>query len=76
MKLGRLHIQGPSAWPDHLLNYELGSLIVGLVLEVRGWAIGFELQGWGGPNPWLAIYLGWWAFEAYLDVDGSWGDDG
>lgn len=71
MKLGRLHLNGPG-YPDHVLSYETGNLLVGAVVQVRGYALGVELQGRHG-NPWLNVYLGAWAF--YLDVDGSFEDE-
>ncbi len=73
MKPGRLHLAGPDAWPDHVLDYTLGNLIIGLVFQVRGFAIGVELQRtrWA---VWMSVYLGFWAFELYLDVDRSWED--
>jgi hypothetical protein len=73
VKLGRLHLAGPS-WPDHVLSYETGNLLVGAVLQIRGFAVGFELQGRHG-NPWLNLYLGWWCFELYWDGDRSWEDE-
>jgi hypothetical protein len=70
--LGRLHLHGPQVWPDHVLSYELGNLIVGAVVQVRSWALGFELQGWHGySNPWQNLYLGPFAFEIYFDADRS-----
>ena len=75
MRFGRLHLSGPTTWPDHVLSYELGNLIVGVVVQVRGWALGFELQGWRTPNPWLNVYLGWWCFEIYVDVAGEYLED-
>lgn len=70
MKLGRLHLAGPAVWPDHVLSYETGNLVVGAVVQIRGYAVGFELQGWHGGNPWLNVYLGPWCFEIFLDRDG------
>lgn len=57
-------------WPDHVLSYETGNLVVGAVVQARGYAIGVELQG-RYTNPWLNLYLGFWAFEIYLDLDGG-----
>ena len=70
-RVGRAHFTGPDAWPDHVLSYEIASLIAGAVLQVRGWALGFEIHGRGG-NPWAVVYLGPYAFEAYFDRDRSW----
>lgn len=75
MKRGRLHLAGPAAWPDRVLSYDVGTLLVGVVLQVRGFALGFELHGKRGWNPWLCVYLGVWAFEVYFDADRSYEDD-
>jgi hypothetical protein len=72
--VGLLHLTGPDCWPDHLLSYETGDLLAAAVVQVRGWAVGFELQGRHG-NPWLNVYLGPFAFEAYLDLDRSWQEE-
>lgn len=71
MKIGRVHVSGPSVWPDHVLSYETGNLLFGAVVQVRGFAIGLEIQGRHG-NPWAYIYLGLWCIEVYVDRDRSW----
>jgi hypothetical protein len=71
VRRGRLRFAGPGAWPDHVLSYDVGSLLVGAVFQVRGFALGFELHGRRSWNPWLGIYLGLWAFEVYFDADRS-----
>lgn len=65
MRLGRVHLTGPQAWPDHLLNEPS----VGAIVAVGRYALGFEV---GRHTPWLSIYLGAWAFEVYVDVAGDW----
>lgn len=75
MKLGRLHLSGSQVWPDHVLSYETGNLIVGAIVQVRGAALGFELQGWHGGNPYVYIYVGFWCFEIFLDREGFYEDD-
>jgi hypothetical protein len=67
MRLGTLHLSGPQAWPDHLLSYETGDLLVGTVIQIGSCALGFELHRGSLGSPSLAVYLGPWAFEAYWD---------
>jgi hypothetical protein len=74
VRLGRLHLHGPQAWPDHVLDAGLGGPIVGAVIAIRRLAVGFEIDRSSFSSAiWLNLYLGWWCFEAYLDVDGEYG---
>jgi hypothetical protein len=72
MKLGRLHLHGAQAWPDHVLDAQLGGPIFGIAIAVRRWAIGFEIaKSAFSRATWLNVYLGLWAFEIYVDVAGE-----
>ncbi len=72
MKLGSVHVAGPQAWPDHVLDASTGGLVCGLVLAIWRLAVGVEVHGGRGRNPWVQVYVGWWSFEVYWDRDGSW----
>lgn len=74
MKRGRLHVAGPAAWPDQLL--EAGRAFAGFVLCVGPLLFGFELCRSGDRALWwVNVYAGWWAFEICVDVDGVLEDD-
>lgn len=70
VRLGRLWLAGPGAWPDVLLDGDG----LGAVLSAGRYALGVEV-GTAGPNPVVNLYLGWWAFEFYLDRDGTFAED-
>lgn len=65
VRLGRLLLEGPSSWPDQLAR--AGHL--GLVAVAGNYALGVEVGTLDG-NPFSHVYLGAWAFELYVDVDG------
>lgn len=67
MRIGRIHLSGPQAWPDHML--EMSSF--GFALQAWRLALGLEVCARRGRNPWVNFYLGWWAFEIYIDASGE-----
>lgn len=72
VNVGPLYAHGAQAWPDQILDASNRGLLLGGACAIGLTAVGFELHGGRGRNPWLAIYAGWWAFELYWDHDRSW----
>lgn len=65
--MGRLHVRVLSDFSEGFLEQALA-----LAFVVWRFAFGFEARLRRGDNPWVLVYVGWWAIEFYWDGDGSW----